>query len=327
LGNAFAAHKPENKAAVRTPATQVPSKRDAPAFFAQDSRESTACTPARLATEKELLMTAIDKLGSGIKVFMKDVAHGCFEIAHNGLAMVGLVMALGLAALVFKPELRANGETALLGWLQERQTVVESTAIATEPDAVDRATATHLKDLPKQQAAVAFWLSKKYRVAPEPLGALVAEAYEIGSKTKLDPTLILAIMAVESSFNPFAQSPVGAQGLMQVMTKIHTDKYEGFGGNLAAFDPVTNLRVGVKVLQECIQRAGSVEGGLRQYVGATSDATEGGYTAKVLAEQARLRQVALGGNVPLITPNQPSTVPAVTPAPVATPDPDKVAVL
>ncbi len=278
-------------------------------------------------------MTAIKvitgNLGHSVKVFVKDVAHGCFEIAHNGLAMVGLAAALAISALIFKPELRLEGETALLGWLQSRQIVATTTQVPEEPDAVDRATATDPKDLPKQQAAVAFWLSKKYKVAPEPLGALVAEAYDIGKKTKLDPTLILAIMAVESSFNPFAQSPVGAQGLMQVMTKIHTDKYEGFGGNLAAFDPVTNLRVGVKVLQECIARAGSVEGGLRQYVGATSDATEGGYTAKVLAEQARLRQVALGGNVPLITPSAPASLPTIAPAPapVKTDDQDKVAVL
>jgi hypothetical protein len=267
-------------------------------------------------------MSAINKISTGVEVFLKDVAHGC-------LALLGLGLALAAAALVFKPELRSDGETALLGWLQGRQPVAEvASAITVEPDAVDRATATDPKDLPKQQAAVAFWLSKKYRVAPEPIGALVAEAYEIGSKTKLDPTLILAIMAVESSFNPFAQSPVGAQGLMQVMTKIHSDKYEGFGGNLAAFDPVTNLRVGVKVLQECIKRAGSVEGGLRQYVGATSDFTEGGYTAKVLAEQARLQQVALGQSVPLITPPSQPSIPAVAPAPVAEPvDPEKVAAL
>jgi soluble lytic murein transglycosylase-like protein len=55
---------------------------------------------------------------------------------------------------------------------------------------------------------------------------------------------------------------------MQVMTGIHSDKYENFGGKLAAFDPVTNLRVGAKVLQECIQRAGSVQAGLKFYVGA-----------------------------------------------------------
>jgi Transglycosylase SLT domain len=285
-----------------------------------------------------MLMTAIDNLGQGIKVFFKDVAHGCFEIAHNGLAMVGMVAALAAAALLFKPELRKEGETAMLGWLQARQPVllVAEAEIVAEPEAIERATATDPRDLPKQQAAVAFWLSKKYRVAPEPIGALVSEAYEIGRKTKLDPTLILAIMAIESSFNPFAQSPVGAQGLMQVMTKIHTEKYVDFGGNFAAFDPVTNMRVGVKVLQECIRRAGSVEGGLRQYVGATSDATEGGYTAKVLAEQARLRQVALGQAVPLFNApapiNTPVAVPVATPVaapvrPAAEPAPEKVAAL
>ena len=101
-------------------------------------------------------------------------------------------------------------------------------------------------------------------------------------------------LAIESGFNPFAQSPVGAQGLMQVMTRVHTDKYENFGGKLAAFDPVTNLRVGVKVLQECITKAGSVEGGLKFYVGAGNLADDGGYAGKVLAEHARLQSV-IGG--------------------------------
>ena len=81
---------------------------------------------------------------------------------------------------------------------------------------------------------------------------------------------------------------------MQVMTRVHTDKYERVGGKLAAFDPVTNLRVGVKVLQDCIARAGSLEGGLRYYVGAANLRSDGGYAAKVLAEHFRLRQVAGG---------------------------------
>jgi soluble lytic murein transglycosylase-like protein len=269
-------------------------------------------------------MKTIDNLRRGTRVFFQDIAHGCFEIAHNGFAMLGMVAVLIGAALAFKPELRSQGENALLGWLQARQAIHMN--IQQEPEAVDRATATDPQDLPKQQASVAFWLSKKYRVAPEPIGALVAEAYEIGQKTQLDPTLILAIMAVESSFNPFAQSPVGAQGLMQVMTKIHSDKYEGFGGNLAAFDPVTNLRVGVKVLQECIERAGSIEGGLRRYVGASSDATEGGYTAKVLAEQSRLRLVAAGQSIPFFTPSVEASIPTSSLAPQSA-EPEKVAAL
>ena len=84
---------------------------------------------------------------------------------------------------------------------------------------------------------------------------------------------------------------------MQVMTKIHDDKYEAFGGSHAAFDPVTNLRVGVQVLKECIARAGGLEAGLRSYVGAANTGEDGGYAAKVLAEQSTLRVIAAGGKV------------------------------
>jgi hypothetical protein len=128
--------------------------------------------------------------------------------------------------------------------------------------------------------------------------------------------LLLAIMAIESSFNPFAQSPVGAQGLMQVMTRVHDDKYEAFGGTHAAFDPVANLRVGALVLKECISRAGSVEAGLRFYVGAANQTEDGGYTAKVLAEQAHLLSVAAGRRVAFNAPNlAPAAAAAASAAP------------
>ena len=248
-----------------------------------------------------------------------DVAQGFFEITHNSFALFGLVVAFGCVMLVAKPDLRQQGEAYLMTWLQERQEPVV-TAELEEPEfveltAVERATAANPKELPAQQAALAFWLSRKYGVAPEPLSVLVAQAFEIGLKAKLDPTLILAVMAVESGFNPFAQSPVGAQGLMQVMTKVHTDKYEGFGGKLAAFDPVTNLRVGVKVLQECIARAGSIEDGLKHYVGAANLPSDGGYAGKVMAEHARLSAVLGGKQPPAAKPTAPRII--ATPGPRA----------
>ena len=152
---------------------------------------------------------------------------------------------------------------------------------------------------------------KEYGVAREPSRALGAEAYGIGERPSREPTLILAVMAVESSFNPFAQSPVGAQGLMQVMTRVHSDKYESFGGKLAAFDPLTNLRVGARVLMDCIERTGSIEGGLRAYVGAANLPDDGGYATKVLAEHARLQLVVLGHSVPF---QSPQTIPVMAPA-------------
>ena len=247
-------------------------------------------------------MTASKKIIRGLRTFASDITQGFFEITHNSFALIGLTVIFAIITLIARPELRQMGEVQLMSWLQTRQVALNGPAPEVEAeaqiDAVDRATASNPRDLPKQQAAVAYWLSKKYRVAPEPLSALVAEAYEIGVRTKLDPTLILAVMAVESGFNPFAQSPVGAQGLMQVMTKVHSDKYESFGGKLAAFDPLTNLRVGVKVLQECIARAGSMEGGLRFYVGAADVEDDSGYAGKVMAEHARLQQVVKGRSVP-----------------------------
>lgn len=249
---------------------------------------------------------ALEATARGLRTFAADVADGFFEITHNGFALLGLSTVFVCLALVARPDLRQTGEVHLMGWLQSRMPAPEATALP--PNAIERTTASSPLELPKQQAAVAYWLSKKYRVAAEPLSVLVSEAYELGRKTKLDPTLILAIMAVESSFNPFAQSHVGAQGLMQVLTRVHGDKYESAGGTLAAFDPVTNMRVGVKVLQECISRAGSLEGGLRYYVGAANLADDGGYAGKVMAEHERLRQVA-GGRAPS------TNAPALTPAP------------
>ncbi len=259
-------------------------------------------------------MRALQKnIGDSLANIADDIAQGFFEITHNSFALLGLAVVFALITLTARPDLRQAGESRLMSWLQERQ---EAAIGFTEPDAIDRATAANPKDLPRQQAAVAFWLSKKYGIAPEPLSVLVAEAFEIGQKAKLDPTLILAIMAIESGFNPFAQSPVGAQGLMQVMTKIHHDKYENFGGKLAAFDPVTNLRVGVKVLQECIARAGSIEAGLKYYVGAANLESDGGYAAKVMAEHARLLAVVSGRapsyNMPTLRP--PLAIPASLPA-------------
>jgi hypothetical protein len=235
-------------------------------------------------------------------VFLRDAGHGLLEVSHNTLALLGLVLAAVLLFAAGRADIRHEAEAWTLGWLQARQEARADPADVlaaelSEPDAVARATAADPNELSRQQAAVALWLSRRYHVAPEPISRLVQEAWSVGQKAGLDPTLILAIMAVESSFNPFAQSTVGAQGLMQVMTKVHNDKYEAFGGNHAAFDPVTNLRVGVQVLKECIVRAGSLEAGLRFYVGAANLTDDGGYAGKVLSEQGALRLVANGKKV------------------------------
>ena len=277
----------------------------------------------------ERVRWAVQACVRSANVFVRDVGTGLLEVSHNSLALIGLCVVATTLFAGGRSDLRAAVEQRALDWLLARQEAREpatdallAAAPIAEPDAVARATALDPKALPRQQAAVAHWLSRRYKVAPEPVGRLVQEAWHVGQRVGLDPTLILAVMAVESSFNPFAQSPVGAQGLMQVMTRIHDDKYEAFGGTRAAFDPVTNLRVGVQVLKECIARAGGLEGGLRHYVGAANLTEDGGYVGKVLAEQLNLRKVADGKavsvNVPLTSlPVQTLPVEAAPSAPTA----------
>ena len=258
-----------------------------------------------------------------LSVFVRDVGRGMLEVSHNTLALVGL---LALALTVFgasRPEVRQQVELVTLDWLKTRHEAREIASgnlltTLSEPGAVSRATAADLSALNREQARLANWIARRYKVAPEPVSALVQEAWSIGQRAGLDPTLILAIMAVESSFNPFAQSPVGAQGLMQVMTRVHDDKYEAFGGVHAAFDPISNLRVGVQVLKECIRRAGSVQEGLRFYVGAALLETDGGYAARVMMEQGLMRSVTDGRSVPLNASNTPPPAPTVTDAVLTT---------
>ncbi|WP_168794972.1 transglycosylase SLT domain-containing protein [Paraburkholderia aromaticivorans] len=156
----------------------------------------------------------------------------------------------------------------------------------------------------REQDLVASFLARRYRVAQEPVSELVKAAFDTGREVGLDPLLLLSVMAIESGFNPYAESGVGAQGLMQVMSKVHSDKFQYFGGQSAALEPVANIKVGALVLKDCIARGGSLPGGLRLYVGSTSP-DDGGYGAKVMAERGRLRDVARGRKVPINAPQAP----------------------
>ncbi|MCV2348473.1 lytic transglycosylase domain-containing protein [Paucibacter sp. Y2R2-4] len=267
-------------------------------------------------TARRDLLSLARNTGAATSLFFKDIGQGLLVVSHNTLALVGLAVVAVVITFVSQADLRHRLEDQALGWLHERE---EARALAqgnilvnsNDAEAINRATASDPKDLPRQQAAIAHWLANRYKVAPEPISRLVQEAWSVGQRAKVEPTLILAIMAIESSFNPFAQSNVGAQGLMQVMTRVHNDKYEAFGGNLAAFDPITNLRVGVQVLKECIQRAGSVEEGLRFYVGAANLSDDAGYAVRVMAVHEQMKAVAAGRAVP--------NAPAAAPAPAAKP--------
>lgn len=150
---------------------------------------------------------------------------------------------------------------------------------------------------PHDQRAVTAWLARKYRVAGDAANMLVSATYTTAKDLKFDPLLILAVMAIESGLNPIAESPMGAQGLMQVMSKVHHEKFRPLGGVEAALNPVANIKVGSMILKDYVKRGGSVEAGLKMYVGAAAFDSDDGYGFKVLAEYRRLQEVARGKTV------------------------------
>ena len=134
------------------------------------------------------------------------------------------------------------------------------------------------------------YVKRRYRVSPDAVLPVFEVADLIGRERRIDPMLILAIIGVESGFNPFAESPMGARGLMQVIPRFHMDKVPEGKSIHHLFDPAVNIHVGVRVLEEAIRRRGGLVPGLQYYAGSSD--TQSRYANRVMAEKARLEKAA-----------------------------------
>jgi len=153
-----------------------------------------------------------------------------------------------------------------------------------DPQALD----SNLMGSIQNQRAVADFFEKKYKLDRSKIEEYVSNTILIAKEVNIDPVLLLAVISVESNFNPNTKSHAGAEGLMQVMTSVHKDKYALYGGTTEAVKPEVNIRVGAYILKYLIATAGSLRNGLKYYVGAANAEDDGGYTDKVMAERNRL---------------------------------------
>jgi soluble lytic murein transglycosylase-like protein len=209
------------------------------------------------------------------------------HFAHGGLLVAGLIVTLFVASRIANHGVQGLSLGSLTGGPATTAAVEEI-----EPEVVEVADTTSTKLSPDLQR-VKTYIAKRYQVSAVAVEPLLASAQQTGRSVGVDPLLLVAVMAIESRFNPFAESPMGAQGLMQVIPKWHPDKVDVKTDKGAMFDPDTNIRVGALVLKEYIQSTGSVERALQQYNGS-SDPTAP-YANKVMAVKAALSQAARGG--------------------------------
>jgi soluble lytic murein transglycosylase-like protein len=153
-----------------------------------------------------------------------------------------------------------------------------------DPQALD----SNLMGSIQNQRAVADFFEKKYGLDRSKIEEYVSNTILIAKEVNIDPVLLLAVISVESNFNPNTKSQAGAEGLMQVMTSVHREKYALYGGTQQAVKPEVNIRVGAYILKYLIATAGSLRNGLKFYVGAANAEDDGGYADKVMAERNRL---------------------------------------
>lgn len=227
-----------------------------------------------------------------------DLRAGFLDTSRHTLAALGLTVVALVLMVSARPDVQTNASTSLLGWLEKRKLQhLVSQALLIEQTPASRSTAKPVKYLSNDQLAVTQWLSRKYKISPEPLGALVAEAWVIGERSQIAPTLILSIMAVESRFNPFASGSQGALGLMQIEPLAHTAALSALGGPHAAFDPLTNLRLGTRLLQSMVLQSSTLEEALQLYGSASGQTNQALYARRVLAEQQHLDDLSQSSNL------------------------------
>ena len=147
-------------------------------------------------------------------------------------------------------------------------------------------------DLEKEfeKTRVAKWISRKYKVSNEAVREIVEISFSAGSDFEVDPYVVIAVIAIESSFNPLAESSAGALGLMQVMPLIHRKKFEKYGGFDKSLDVKVNVYVGTEILKNFYLRYGNYQRALLAYVGVSQNSNSS-YPKKVLRLRDRLKKL------------------------------------
>ena len=204
-------------------------------------------------------------------------ASRAFEALKSLLALVGVA---GLAVFLVLPLIPPLPGAAVPAFAPDAEAASAAEGGSVPVLAVET-------PLEREQRTVAEYIAKRYRIADAAATHFVSVAYRAADQHRLDALLILAVMAIESRYNPVAESVMGAKGLMQVIPKYHQEKLFEHGGDHALLEPEVNILVGAQILREYQRRFGDLETALQMYAGALDEPTSQ-YANKVFAEKAKL---------------------------------------
>lgn len=149
-----------------------------------------------------------------------------------------------------------------------------------EPSAFSTTIAAATRPAPPVTARIA---ELNPHLTPGQLERIEAAVHRYSAKYGLDPVLVAAVIEVESSGRPWARSPKGALGLMQVMPyMIHP---MGMAGNASTVE--ANIEAGCAILAGNIRRLGEADGISAYFWGSVIRGP--GYLQRVETARQRLR--------------------------------------
>ena len=142
----------------------------------------------------------------------------------------------------------------------------------------------------KKMQRLALYIKDTYRVPLNSSEQIVLSAFVEAKKKNLDPTLVLSIIGVESTFKQHARSGAGAIGLTQFIPKYHQEKIARLK-NQDVWSIHGNIKVGTDVLREYMDLSGgNIRSALQRYNGSLGD-TSLKYSTKVLAKMSKFNNI------------------------------------
>ena len=135
---------------------------------------------------------------------------------------------------------------------------------------------------------LASYISKKYHVSYLFSLYIVDTAYNVAERTRNDPLMLLAIIGVESAFNPWAKGPADEIGLMQIHPKWQSTLILEMGGEWPMWQPEQNILAGARILGRNIRSAKDLPHALLIYNGGPQ------YVGRVINKYLEFQRVIRG---------------------------------
>ena len=139
-----------------------------------------------------------------------------------------------------------------------------------------------------QALQLSAWIARRFRIPESRALAITMAAFRHSRHYRINPMLVLAVIAAESSYQVHAKNEQ-ARGLMQVVARCHPKIIHEIGGREALFTVNANIEAGTRILSIYLRREhGNLYRALRRYSGSISDT---GYVSKVRSEMAEFGEV------------------------------------